>query len=347
MTEDPRTRVNGCRPSVERLSFSRKQKSQSACISNAGERLVWIAILLPPLLVPQVLRRPDRCQACGAEGTLQVHQRLVRRVRYITVSVDERQGWSSESHSRGVRFRCRSCKRTSSSTTTGGSRGSITTPYVKAYVVTWYCLGLKPAAIYQKLADYDLQMSRASVYRLIASAVDNAGRSLHRARRSTFESLTVYSMDRHRPELCLQQPLTVSAMGDPFGEVAIIRSTAFVFKLYGNFQNRAMIAWLDRFLSQFGLAGVFVYATRRSLDRDFNPNQILARRLSSYASLVSEQEILRPPDNSDSSVQAIIAGAARLSEIEPAPQPLPDPTDVFDIERDPTAKRGRSIRSAP
>ncbi len=292
---------------------------------------MWIAIVLPPLLVPQALQRPDHCPACQTEGALRVHQRLKKRIPYVSISVDARQGWPSESHVRGVRFSCRACNRTFTTKMPDQQRGSLASAYVAAYVVTWYCLGLRPSAIYQKLADYDLEMSRASIYRFIAKATDPAIRELHRTRRNKFESLTVYSMDRHRPELCDVHPLSLISAEEDQAEQAMVRSTALVCKIYGNVENRLTVEWLDAYLRRFKLSGILAYPDLRSLEKSFNPDEFLSRRAPAVTSLLGTYETNRPPDSTELRVKAIVASAARLAQIAPeSEQPLPNVEDVFD-----------------
>lgn len=292
---------------------------------------VWIAILLPPLLVPDTLERPDRCPACNSQGTLRVHERVRSRIPYIAALVDARQGRPSESHVRAVRFSCRACKRTFTSRRPERQPGSLASSYVSAYVVTWYCLGLRPSAIYEKLADYDLEMSRASIYRLIARATDPTIRKLHRVRRRRFQLLTVYSMDRHRPELCDGARLPIFSVEESAASQAMVRSTALVCRIYGDADSRLTVQWLDGFLRQFKFAGVLIYPDRSTLEKSLGSTEDLSRRVPAASSLLHENERNGSLLTIEPTVRTILAAAVRLSQIAPeSERPLPLAEDVFD-----------------
>jgi hypothetical protein len=242
---------------------------------------MWIAIVLPPLVVPLAVARPKACPRCGAGVPLRLHQRTRRRLAGVATIANDL-GEEAVTESWAHRFRCTACGRTWTTREFNRVDRSRVQAFIESEVVVAYCLGDLPAQTLLDLRDRGTPISRASLFRVLARHRDGELERLHRANRRADHAASA----RQRPRIVIRganipanegafremleaRPVVVAATDPALGIFVAVRSIAILLRRRRDALAEATVAWLRAYLDPLGSAGVLMYPTRRQLERAF------------------------------------------------------------------------------
>lgn len=245
---------------------------------------MWVVIVFPPLVIPRGIRRRDACHRCGARGSVDVHERLTRRLAYFTPLANPA-GELPVAQYTTVRFRCRACRATVTPPLPRPSSIGRVPRFHEAKAGVWYRLGDLPSQILVEMKHHDTPISRATLFRVLSRAWDQRLHQLHLANRRRKRR----GARRHRAFVWCQGA-DIAVNEGAFAEAiaarahvidrddgllaasVVIRSTAVVFAMRRTPMATETLDWIERYLSRIGHAGVLRFRDRVELDRSFRPD---------------------------------------------------------------------------
>jgi hypothetical protein len=250
---------------------------------------MWLAVILPALVVPVTVRRPPPCPACGA--TPRIHDHRAKKLPLL-----------SEANSYNTsRFRCPTCKQVTSADHYRPMGQSGVDQEIEAWIAFQYVLGVSVPEIVTNLVWNRVTLKRASVYRVIKLIADDQMRALHQANRRPALSIPhisggaidlqdeeVLARIAHMVPEILEQPHDTPALLAL--RWIILRRTAFVVRTYDDITGRTTCDWLEQYLHPIRDAGLFTYSSARELAKDFGlgayPQLISFSRIMSFSSFI-------------------------------------------------------------
>lgn len=290
---------------------------------------MWMVIVVPPLTTALTVKRPARCDACGAHNPFVIHQRIARAIPYMEPRASSaRQPWLEDSpdstvrreHSYlTVRFRCSKCRATVTARAPDRIRGTRSSHYIDTLIMTLYCLGFPAASIYEELYDRQIIMSRSSLYRALQRSHDYQLRQLHRLNKHRLlrsHNVRVYTNDHFTLEVPEEHGERLADIvevippdEESFGEVIGILQTVVLCWIIGDFHGNETRDWLSSRMKRIGGAGVWSYARRGEIMKEFgdHPPSIEDRHIA-YS---SARDLTIPADKNSSRVRTMVRSLIR------------------------------------